>query len=115
MIQGIGTDIISINRIAQLKNKEAFIKKILSQQEIAVYETFKSPKRQQEFLAGRFAAKEALYKALGARCEGYEYTDFVILNEVNGAPYLAAPLMKGIHLSISHCEEYATAFAIFEQ
>ncbi len=81
MIQGIGTDIISINRIAQLKNKEAFIKKILSQQEIAVYETFKSPKRQQEFLAGRFAAKEALYKALGARCEGYEYTDFVILNE----------------------------------
>ena len=115
MIQGIGTDIIAIKRIQELKNKEAFVKKILRQQEVLMFETFVSETRKNEFLAGRFAVKEALYKAIGADYQGWEYSDVVILNNEAGAPYLEFPKLKGIHLSISHCREYATAFVVYEK
>ncbi len=115
MIQGIGTDIIAIERIRQLKNKNHFINKILSAEEILLFESFKNENRQNEFLAGRFAVKEAMYKALGTMCEGWQYTDVVILNDDSGAPYIKSPELDRIHLSISHCREHATAFVIYEK
>ena len=115
MILGIGTDIIEIERIKNVSNYERFVNRILSDKEKELFYQFKSEKRQQEFLAGRFAVKEALYKALGVLCDQKEFIDFCILNNEQGAPYLAYPKIEKVHISISHCEHYATAFVIYEK
>ena len=57
MIKGIGTDIIEINRIIDLKYKDRFINKLLSQDELKLFNNFKCEKRKYEFLAGRWAVK----------------------------------------------------------
>jgi holo-[acyl-carrier protein] synthase len=72
--------------------------------------------------AGRFAAKEAIVKALGTGFrDGIGWLDIEILNNHQGKPVvkLSARLKEqfnspNIHLSISHGRDYATAFAICE-
>ncbi|MDE5978095.1 MAG: holo-ACP synthase [Turicibacter sp.] len=113
-MKGIGTDIIEIKRIQKLHHKERFIHKLLSEEELKLYESFSNDKRRNEFLAGRWAVKEALYKALGAYCDGKSYKDFSIVNDESGKPYLLTPLIGGIFISISHCESYAVAFVVCE-
>lgn len=113
-MKGIGTDIISIDRIRKIKNRDAFARKILSEQERTIYEAFAHEQRRVEYLAGRFAVKEALYKAAPAFCQGKSYQDFSILNDEIGKPYLLAPNMGKIHLSLSHCRDYAVAFVVVE-
>lgn len=114
MLTGIGTDIIEINRITMLNHKERFVKKLLSKDEYELFTSFKSEKRQHEFLAGRWAVKEALYKALGSYCDGKAYVEFSILNDGSGKPYLDKPQLEGVHLSLSHCDHYAVAFVVVE-
>src|SRR5690625_5305151 len=66
MIKGIGIDIIELNRIEESVHKnERFIKRILTDKELDVYNHLQRKRRKLEFLAGRFAAKEAFAKATG--------------------------------------------------
>lgn len=113
-MKGIGTDIIEIKRIEQLKQRERFVHKLLSEEELELYQSFKHMKRQNEFLAGRWAVKEALYKALGTYCNGKSYQEFSVINDEIGKPFLLTPQLEGLHISISHCEHYAVAFVIWE-
>ena len=64
MIYGVGTDIVSIDRIQKiiLKNREGFIKRVLTEHEQAL---FANKADSAAFCAKRFAAKEAFSKALG--------------------------------------------------
>ena len=113
-MKGIGTDIIEIERIKKIKNQTRFIEKILSQQERNLYETFLHEQRQAEFLAGRWALKEAIYKALTDFCQDLTYRDFSILNDAFGKPQLVEPVIPNLHLSLSHCKSYTVAFVIAE-
>lgn len=113
-MKGIGTDIIEIKRIKELNYRERFIHKLLSDDELNLYINFKSDKRKDEFLAGRWAVKEALYKALGSYCNNKSYKDFSILNDEFGKPYLSNPPLENIYISISHCENYAVAFVVYD-
>ena len=66
--------------------------------------------------AGRFAAKEAIVKALGTGFSGISWTDIEIVNDENGKPYAnLSQKFQNIQmlLSISHCHAYATAVAIW--
>jgi hydroxyethylthiazole kinase-like uncharacterized protein yjeF len=118
MIIGTGIDIIEIARIDNLTCKEAFLKKMFTQNEIAYLETKKT-----ESIAGYFCAKEAVVKSLGTGFFGFKFTDIEILKK-NSAPYvvlygkaLALSRDKGIkeiHVSISHSKEYANAIAVAE-
>ena len=118
-MKGIGVDIVEFSRIRAVKNKENFVDKILSPAEKDLYTSFKHEKRQFEFLAGRFAAKEAIYKAATMLCTGYNFNDFAILNDETGAPYLLPPVSanvadyQNINISISHSDNYAVAFVVF--
>ncbi|HOP57498.1 MAG TPA: holo-ACP synthase [Bacillota bacterium] len=111
MITGIGTDIVRIDRI-----KEDMIDMILSGEERKMYETFGSEKRRREFLAGRFAAKEALTKALSSVGLVATFRETIIINDENGQPVLKYPSWPehNIHLSISHENDYATAVCVLE-
>ncbi len=111
MIAGIGTDIVKISRV-----KSKLSVKILSNEEMAIYESFTSESRKQEYLAGRFAIKEALTKAFSSTNYIFAFTDMVILNNEEGRPHLIKPEINDLEvwLSISHEREYALAFCLLE-
>ncbi len=117
MIKGIGTDITDISRIKKLMDEHSlkFLNKVLSMEEIKIIKG-DSP---EYFVAGRFAAKEAIVKALG---ESFDFSQLSILNDTKGKPYVANPeiIFPGtkntiLHISISHEKSHATAIAIIEK
>ncbi|MGD6968483.1 holo-ACP synthase [Rossellomorea vietnamensis] len=116
MISGIGLDIVEINRIARLVERQPkFIKRILTAAEIDHY-TSLSGERRNEFLAGRFAAKEAFAKARGTGIgSDLSFTDIEVRKDSRGKPYIALPVEKGVHLSITHSRDFAAAQVIIEE
>lgn len=101
MIEGIGVDIVEHDRV-NLK----IAKRVLTDVE---YEIFLSKKNKVEYLASRFAAKEAIIKATDKK---YGMLEIEITNSVNGKPNCN---IKGIELSISHENKNSIAFAIYKR
>ena len=98
MVRGIGTDIVDIERIAQVLQRQGdrFLKRILTVAELAEYERRKQAVR---FLANRFAGKEAIAKALGTGiAQGVTFQDIEILPDANGAPRVRLSGSAAAHL-----------------
>lgn len=116
MIAGIGIDIIELDRIAQLATQQhKFVGRILTEKEQQTYEML-SPNRQVEFLAGRFAAKEAFSKAIGSGIgKELSFLQMEIETDEKGRPFFTKPFSTGVHLSISHSRDYAVAQVVIEQ
>lgn len=116
MIFGIGTDIIEIERFENVS--DSFMDKVYTKREI---KCFKAKTRS---LAGNFAVKEAVAKALGTGFSGFSPRDIEVLRDRKGKPYVilyngALELFKNkslkiIHVSVSHSRTAATAFAVAE-
>lgn len=112
MIVGIGVDIIELERIEQAVSERArFVERILSPAEIEAYHQKKTRRRKIEFLAGRFAAKEAFAKAAGTGIGALRFTDIEVVSNSLGAPQLTAVGFEQsqIFVSISHSRKYAIA------
>ena len=127
MIIGNGVDIIEVNRIKDAIDKygQSFLGRIFTDKEL------KNAREHNSFyqhLAGRFAAKEAVFKALGK--VKLNFRDVEVLNDDQGKPYCSLlnynqdenPHQKfwgggkfDIHVSISHIKNYAVASAIITQ
>jgi|SRR5690625_2732535 len=115
MIKGIGIDIIEIQRIKRAVHKNnRFINRILTSNEQEMFNTFTSEKRKLEFLAGRFAAKEAFAKATAQGIGTLSFQHIEILSKRNGAPKMTVEgyEREEIFISISHSEQYAVAQVI---
>jgi holo-[acyl-carrier protein] synthase len=115
MIKGIGIDIIELSRIEGLLNRQLkFIDRILTPREKDRFESL-TGRRQVEFLAGRFAAKEAFSKAMGTGI-GTElsFLDIELATNHLGKPYVVKPQVHA-HLSISHSRDYAVAQVVIEE
>lgn len=117
MIKGIGLDIVEIARIRKANDmSERFKDRILTPKELEIFQQLKS-RRQLEFLAGRFSAKEAYSKAngtgIGRECK---LQDIEILPGSKGQPilYFKGTVVNG-HVSITHSKEYAAAQVILMQ
>ena len=117
-----GTDIIEINRVKEAIEslQDKFLNKIYTAKEIEYCESKKNQKFQH--YAGRFAAKEAIFKAISELLENkYEITwkDIEIINNENSKPKVKINkninITNNIDVSISHCKKYATATAIIVQ
>ena len=108
-----GVDNIEISQCEKAieRQGEKFLHTIYTETEIQYCESHKTNKFQH--YAARFAAKEALYKALSEIIlkENLEWTDFEITNDENGKPKVNVKFdrIKDIDISISHCKEYAIA------
>lgn len=108
MIIGIGTDIVTISRIEQsiARFGEAFLRKILTPAELAQMPS-RNKKRQAEWVAARFACKEACVKALGTGfSEGIAPNHIEILRDEGEAPtmsLLAKAKEKADSLGVTHC------------
>ncbi|MBF0188221.1 MAG: holo-ACP synthase [Magnetococcales bacterium] len=125
MIQGIGTDIVAVERIRQATERwgEKFLHRIYTASEISHCQTMQNPS---PCLAKRFAAKEALVKALGTGMrDGIWFTDIQVSNNASGKPsiklhgtacrYLEAMGGGTIHLSLSDDDGRAMAFVVIEK
>ena len=115
MIKGIGIDIIELSRIQNiLMRQKKFVDRVLTPKERRKLEEL-SAVRKVEFLAGRFAAKEAFSKANGTGIgEKLSFQDIEIDNDSSGKPYIAKPKVRA-HLSISHSRDYAIAQVTIEE
>ena len=123
MILGIGVDIVKNCRIETLIDKygKHFLGKVYTEAEI---EYCQSKKKAAVSFAARFAAKEAVLKALGTGMRNNSWQDIEILNNNLGKPEvnLSAKTKKkadelkvsSIFLSISHEKEYSIAQVIME-
>lgn len=133
-ILGIGTDIVEIHRIKKaIEETEKFKNTVYSNKEIIYSEKNRNP---YPTYSGKFAAKEAVAKAMGTGVRGFSIGDIEILNDNLGKPYVVLhneakkifnklffkdrsidssedELKKSeIILTISHSREYATSTAI---
>ncbi len=109
-----GTDIIEIRRIKKCidRNGDKFLKRIFTDNEIRYCESRKFQKFQS--YAVRFAAKEAVYKALSDYIDfEYSWRDFEVQNNALGKPKIKLNFqianLESIEISLSHCKEYAIA------
>lgn len=125
MIFGIGTDIIEIDRIEKAINRsQRFCDKIFTKGE-QNYCNARNNARFESY-AARYAAKEALFKALGTGYRyGFAFNEIEVLNDELGKPeilahgkvkkFLAEHNVSQIHLSLSHVKESAVAYVILEK
>ncbi|MDD3678097.1 MAG: holo-ACP synthase [Dehalococcoidales bacterium] len=117
-MQQVGVDIIEINRIekAVLRWGNAFLNRIYTDSELQLY------KNKPASLAARFSGKEAVIKAIGSKRVAYR--DIEIVSDDGGKPRVnlygnAQKTAKHLgidnfDISLSHCREYAVAFAVTE-
>ena len=114
MIKGIGIDIIELSRVRHLITRQSkFVDRILTMNEKNKFKDL-SEARKVEFLAGRFAAKEAFSKAVGSGIgRELSFLDIEIGTDASGKPFIVKPEVQA-HLSISHSREYAVAQVIIE-
>lgn len=116
MIVGHGIDLQDIKAIERAREKhQGFSKKVLTAKEFERYQDLQG-RRQLEYLAGRWAVKEAFSKALGVGIGIVGFQDIEVLNDRQGAPYIAkSPFSGKIWLSISHSGEFVQASVILEE
>jgi len=116
IIRGTGIDITEVKRLRQAIEKwgDVFTNRLFTKKEL---ENAKKRGSLYQHLAGRFAAKEAVFKALGNK--DLNWKDVEILNDSEGRPNCEILNNKAkkvdVHISISHVKNYATAFAIITE
>ena len=113
-IIGLGTDIVEVKRIQAFAQKPGALERIFSAQEIAYC---RARKNEHQHLAVRFAAKEAVYKALPFA--GIAFKKIQVTNLESRRPEVRVDdeRCQGlcILISLSHTESYATAVAVVQQ
>jgi len=117
MIVGVGTDITEVKRLKQAAEKwgDSFLGRIFTKSELD--NAAKRGSAYYQHLAGRFAAKEAVFKALGEPDLGWK--DIEVVNDPAGKPCCKILNGKGknrqVLISISHVKNYAVANAVVEK
>ena len=119
MLVGLGVDMVEVERIKKALDRwgERFLRRVFTSQERSYCMRKAFP---EQSLAARFAAKEAVFKAMGRGLSvGIRWTDVEIVNDKSGKPEVRLEKKitrridnKRILLSISHTKEFAIAQAI---
>lgn len=122
MIVGIGCDIIEIERIARAIKRESFIQRVFTAKEVAYCQS--RGQQAAASFAARFAAKEAVLKALGTGLREGSLQEIAVANDTLGKPLvqlsghfaaLSRQLgVKNIQISLSHSRDFAVAYVIME-
>jgi len=103
----VGIDIVKIPR---MEGKEDLAKRILSKEE---YQLYQKRNDKAQFLAGRFAAREAFLKAKKGAIDYHDFSHICVMYDDHGAPYLEY-LDVIYKVSIAHDGDYAIAIVVVE-
>ena len=116
MIVGHGIDIEALASIQNaVEKREGFARRVLTDKEMERFASLKG-RRQIEYLAGRWSAKEAFSKAMGTGIGKLGFQDLEVLNNERGPPYFSkSPFSGKVWLSISHTDQFVTASVILEE
>ena len=116
MIVGHGIDIEELASIQNaVEKRKGFAQRVLTDKEMERFSSLKG-RRQIEYLAGRWSAKEAFSKAMGTGIGKLGFQDLEVLNNERGAPYFSkSPFSGKVWLSISHTDQFVTASVILEE
>lgn len=117
MIKGIGLDIVECQRIDRsLQKNERLVDRVLTENEREIFNRLTSSNRRVEFLAGRFAVKEAFSKAVGTGIGKLSFQHIEVLPDSSGAPVVRASGYESIRIfvSITHSETYVIAQIVLE-
>src|SRR5579862_8262326 len=111
----IGVDIVEIDRISQSVRNPRFLKRVFTPEEVKYC---RSRKNSAQHFAVRFAAKEAVWKAVGE--PKLLHRDIQVRNESNGKPTVVFPVRfkkfaRRISISLSHGRDYAVAMALYRK
>jgi holo-[acyl-carrier protein] synthase len=120
-IQGIGVDVVDVQRMKDVLEKQGqvFLNKVFSDMEVTYCKTHKRP---YIHFAARFAAKEAVAKAMRTGWSGaFHWRDIEVVNDQSGAPHilLSRDVAKAldqckVHLSLSHTDNTVVALVVLE-
>lgn len=112
----IGTDLVDVPRISRLIRKKRFLKRIFIPEEIRYCQ---EKKNSAQHFAVRFAAKEAVWKALNSmtKNQGISHQEIGVKRSASGLPQVSLSkrlkkFEKNISLSLSHTKDYALAVAV---
>lgn len=122
-VLGIGVDAVDLDRFAaSLERTPTLATRLFSAEELAYADAAKGPRGRVERLAVRFAAKEAVVKALGVGIFAIDHHDVEVVRASSGAPSLriagragALATEQGVrrwHLSLTHSGTVATAMVV---
>lgn len=120
MIAGTGIDLVEIRRVARLVEKHAGLSRLYGAEELVLLRR----KNSAASYAANFCAKEAFAKALGTGVCGFLLRDVQLLRDGRGRPYyrlsgrareMAAEEGLTFHVSVTHTDQYAAAFAVAER
>ena len=116
MIVGHGIDIEELASIQNaVEKREGFARRVLTDKEMERFASLKG-RRQIEYLAGRWSAKEAFSKAMGTGIGKLGFQDLEVLNNERGTPYFSkSPFSGKVWLSLSHTDQFVTASVILEE
>ena len=116
MIVGHGIDIEELASIQNaVEKRKGFAQRVLTDKEMERFSSLKG-RRQFEYLAGRWSAKEAFSKAMGTGIGKLSFQELEILNNERGTPYFSkSPFSGKVWLSISHTDQFVTASVILEE
>lgn len=110
LVPAIGLDIVEIRRIERLARRNPrFLSRVFTEQEVRYCQ---AKKNSWQHFAARFAAKEAVWKALGQN--GIALKDISVRHDTVGRPavWLKGRLAGHIQLSLTHSDHYAVAVAL---
>ncbi len=124
MIIGVGVDIVDVDRVRRAveRHGERFLRRVYSSEEVKYC---RESRHSDQRFATRFAAKEAVLKALGIGWQGgTSFTDIEVSRDARGAPSVtlygqSRKISRDlgvcrIHISLSHTETHAMAYAVAE-
>lgn len=117
MIKGIGIDLIELERIEKGMGRNGRLaERILTENEQKLFHTLGSDQRKVEYLASRFAAKEAFAKAAGCGIGKLSFQHIETKKDALGAPGIIAKGYENtnVFLSITHSNTYAAAQVVIE-
>jgi holo-[acyl-carrier protein] synthase len=120
-IQGVGVDVVDVERMKEVLEKQGqvFLNKVFSDMEVTYCKT---RKKSYIHFAARFAAKEAVAKAMRTGWSGaFHWRDIEVINDQSGAPHilLSRDVAKAleqyhVHLSLSHTDNTVVALVVLE-
>lgn len=116
MIKGIGIDLILVEEVGMSTSK-SYVDMLLSDKERKLYENVPSQEGKLMFLAGRYAAKEAIFKAAKRYNKDLKYHDLSVLREEDGTMRVESDFIdknERVHVTMTHTKQYALAYAIIE-
>lgn len=116
MIVGIGIDAVELERMEKIiQRKPQFITRVLTEKEQALFAAH-SAKRQVEFLAGRYACKEAFSKAWGTGIGEISFQELEILRNEKGQPiFTQSPFEGQVFVTLTHTDTIAIGQVILEK